>query len=139
MTQDLLILLLPYLSSDDTSALFQLCLTSDVLGCKDNGVQKRGYKILAKIVERRDTAIDAENVLSRLDSLGDELLPAAKKVPSLTIIRSPLIHVSLGSIQSIVLAYSAPSFYCFAYDSIPDTGSGVRYKGAVRENQKRCI
>jgi hypothetical protein len=109
MTQDLLILLLPYLSSDDASSLFELCLTPDVLGCKDNGVQKRGYKILAKIVERGNTAVDAEIVLRRLDSLGDELLPAAKKVASFTIIESPP-YSRFSRIDSIYYACLFPSF-----------------------------
>jgi ribosomal RNA-processing protein 12 len=80
MTQDLLILLLPHLSQANTSALFHLCLSAEVLGCKDNGIQKRGYKILAKIVESEQIEVDAEAVLQMLDELGDGLLPAAKKV-----------------------------------------------------------
>jgi ribosomal RNA-processing protein 12 len=80
MTQDILILLLPYLSFADATALFQTCLSSEVLGSKDNGVQKRGYKILAKLVDNEKVAIDAENILRRLDELAEGLSPAAKKV-----------------------------------------------------------
>ena len=87
MTQDLLILLLPYVLSDDASTLFQLYLTADVLSCKDNGVQKRGYKILAKIVESGKVTMDAEAVLRLLDSLGDGVVSAAKKV--ILILRIP--------------------------------------------------
>lgn len=79
-TQDILILLLPYLSSTDATALFQLCLSAEVLGGKDNGVQKRGYKILAKLVESGKITVDAETVLHTLDELADGLAPAAKKV-----------------------------------------------------------
>lgn len=80
MTQDILILLLPHLSSADANALFQACLSSEVLGNKDNGVQKRGYKILAKLVDIGKVTVDAENILSRLDELAEGLAPAAKKV-----------------------------------------------------------
>lgn len=79
-TQDILILLLPHLAPSDGTALFQLCLSSEVLGCKDNGVQKRGYKILAKLVEGGKVPVDAEPVLRQLDQLVDGLTPAAKKV-----------------------------------------------------------
>lgn len=50
---------------------------------KDNGVQKRGYKILAKLVESGKVSVDAEAILRQLDELADGLAPAAKKVTSL--------------------------------------------------------
>jgi ribosomal RNA-processing protein 12 len=81
-TQDILILLLPYLSSTDATALFQMCLSSDILGGKDNGIQKRGYKILAKLVDSRKITVDAETVLGQLDGFAEGLAPAAKKVSS---------------------------------------------------------
>lgn len=80
MTQDILILLLPYLSSADANALFHTCLSADILGGKDNGVQKRGYKILAKLVDSGKVDVDAESVLGQLDKLGEGLAAAAKKV-----------------------------------------------------------
>jgi ribosomal RNA-processing protein 12 len=89
MTQDLLILLLPYLSSADISTLFHTCLSPDVLTCKDNAVQKRGYKILQRIVDSGKIVVEAESVLRKLDELGDGLMPAAKKVIS------PLVFISL--------------------------------------------
>jgi ribosomal RNA-processing protein 12 len=79
-TQDILILLLPYLSSSDSAGLFHLCLTNDVLGGQDNGVQKRGYKILTKLVESQKVMIDAELTLRQLDEFVTNLTPAAKKV-----------------------------------------------------------
>lgn len=79
-SQDILILLLPYLSSENATGLFQLCLTSEVLGSRDNGVQKRGYKILTKLVESNKVSVDAASVLRTLDELMDGLSAAAKKV-----------------------------------------------------------
>lgn len=79
-TQDILILLLPHLSSADATALFQLCLAPQILGGKDNGVQKRGYKILTKLVEGGRVPLDAEAIIRQLDELSDGLAPAAKKV-----------------------------------------------------------
>ena len=80
VTQDLLLLVLPHLSSVDATALFDLCLQSEVLESKDNGVQKRGYKILAKLVEGQKATVDAEAVIRRLDGMVDGLAAAAKKV-----------------------------------------------------------
>lgn len=79
-SQDILILLLPNLSAVDSQSLFDLMLTSEVLSSKDNGVQKRGYKILAKVVESGKIAVDSEAILRKLDDLTDGLNPAAKKV-----------------------------------------------------------
>lgn len=78
--QDLLVLVLPHLSAADATALFNLCLTSDVLENKDNGVQKRGYKILAKLAESGKVTVDVESVLKGLEGNVDGLAPAAKKV-----------------------------------------------------------
>lgn len=80
MTQDILILLLPYLSQADATALFETCLTPEVLSGKDNGVQKRGYKILAKLMESGKIDVDVGVVLQKLDKLLDGLTSAAKKV-----------------------------------------------------------
>jgi ribosomal RNA-processing protein 12 len=60
--------------------LFDLSLTSDVLTCKDNGVQKRGYKILTKVIESGKVDVDVESTLKKLDELVDGLNVAAKKV-----------------------------------------------------------
>jgi ribosomal RNA-processing protein 12 len=83
MTQDILILLLPSVSSTDATTLFQMCLSSEILGSKDNGVQKRGYKILAKLIESGKVTVDAEPVLSLLNDLAEQLVPAAKKVSAI--------------------------------------------------------
>lgn len=79
-SQDILILLLPHLSEVELRSLFELTLSPDVLNCKDNGVQKRGYKILAKVVESGKLTFDVEPILRKLDDLTEGLTPAAKKV-----------------------------------------------------------
>ena len=80
MTQDILVLVLPYLSNQDASGLYDVILSTEVLANQDNGVQKRGYKILAKLVELGKMSMDVEAVIERLDELSDGLAPAAKKV-----------------------------------------------------------
>ncbi|KAJ6625900.1 armadillo-type protein [Mycena sp. CBHHK59/15] len=79
-TQDLVLLLLPNLSPADGQQLFQLCLSAQVLSAKDNGVQKRGYKILTRLIESGKVTVDAVVVLKQLDEVADGLAPAAKKV-----------------------------------------------------------
>lgn len=85
-TQDILILLLPYLTSADAMALFKLTLTPEVLAGKDSGVQKRAYKILTKLLESKKLTIDPEVVLGKLDEFTDRLAPAAKKVSLLLLL-----------------------------------------------------
>lgn len=80
MSLDLILLTLPYLSSTDANSLFALCLSTEILESKDNAVQKRGYKILGKLIESGKIQIDAQAVLQQLDKLLDGLSSAAKKV-----------------------------------------------------------
>lgn len=88
MSLDLIALTLPYLSSVDAMSLFNLCLSSEILESKENAVQKRGYKILGKLMESSKVQIDAIAVLQQLDNFLDDLLPAAKKVRSYFSFRS---------------------------------------------------
>jgi ribosomal RNA-processing protein 12 len=80
MTLDILVLLLPHLSTQDASELFDAIFSEEVLVSPDNGVQKRGYKILARLAEGGKLPQDAEPLIKRLDELSDRLSPAAKKV-----------------------------------------------------------
>lgn len=80
MTQDILILVLPHLSTQDTSELYNTILSQEVLANQDNGVQKRGYKILGRLIEGGKLTLDAEMLIKQLDELSDGLCPAAKKV-----------------------------------------------------------
>jgi ribosomal RNA-processing protein 12 len=78
--QDILIFLLKNLGPTESTSLFDLCLSPEVLSGKDNGVQKRGYKILTKLVVNGKVPIDAETILRKMDDLTEGLTPAAKKV-----------------------------------------------------------
>ena len=80
MAQDILILLLPYLPRNDSQALFSLCLTQQVLTGKDSGVQKRGYKILTRLIDNDKVEVDIPVVLETTDNFLEGLTPAAKKV-----------------------------------------------------------
>lgn len=80
MTLDLLILVLPHLSTTDGSQLFEMCLTKEITESADNAVQKRGYKILAKLIEHSKAAPESQAVLQKLDTLTGGLSSAAKKV-----------------------------------------------------------
>jgi ribosomal RNA-processing protein 12 len=80
-TQDILILLLPYLSSSEVKELFQFSLSEEVLSSEDNAIQKRGYKILTKLIETEKVPVDdASSILKRLDGLLEGVSQAAKKV-----------------------------------------------------------
>jgi ribosomal RNA-processing protein 12 len=115
MTQDLLILLLPFLDAQDVAALFSTCLAQEVLCHKDNGVQKRGYKILAKLLEKGKAEEDALQTFQRLDELSVGLTPAAKKdrfiLLSLLILRVPSesLHIIPSLIPEAVLGTKEPS------------------------------
>jgi ribosomal RNA-processing protein 12 len=82
MTQDILFFLLPYLSTQNASELFDATFSNEVLVNADNAVQKRGYKILARLVESGKLSLDAEQLFKQLGELSDGLSSAAKKVNS---------------------------------------------------------
>ncbi|OBZ70964.1 Ribosomal RNA-processing protein 12 [Grifola frondosa] len=140
VTQDLLLLVLPHLSSADASALFSLYLGSDVLESKDNGVQKRGYKILAKLVESGKVAVDAESVIQKLEKLLDGLLAAAKKDRlHLLSVLVPLIpptslHLMPSIIPEAVLGTKEPSEKArnAAFDLIVAMGRKMAEGGVVK-------
>ena len=142
MTQDILILLLPYLSSTDASALFEMCLSGDILGSKDNGVQKRGYKILAKLAESGKVDVNPEEVLGKLDELAEGLSSAAKKdrctllallIPMLP---SGAMHVIPSLIPEAVLGTKEPSEKArsAAFDLIVAMGHKMAEGGVVKRN-----
>lgn len=80
MTLDILVLLLPYFSTQDASELFDAIFSEEVLVNPDNAVQKRAYKILARLVEGSKLPIDVERLFKRLDESSDGLSSAAKRV-----------------------------------------------------------
>jgi len=80
MSQDLLQILLPYLGDKDAQTLFELSMMGDVLENKDTGVQKRGYKILGKLVDSGKIEVTPENFIQQLEGRVDGVSAAAKKV-----------------------------------------------------------
>ncbi|KAJ8514385.1 hypothetical protein ONZ45_g8057 [Pleurotus djamor] len=140
MTQDIILLLLPFLSAQDSSALFSICLSTSVLGSKDNGIQKRGYKILAKLVESQKFPVDAEDVLRKLDSATDGLIPAAKKdrfhLLSALVdgIQSTSLHLIPSFIPEAVLGTKEPSEKAreAAFDLIVRMGNKMNQGGIVK-------
>ncbi|KAI0930205.1 hypothetical protein AcV5_006982 [Taiwanofungus camphoratus] len=142
VTQDLLALVLPHLSTVDSTALFNLCLSSEVLENKDNGVQKRGYKILAKLVEGRKATFDAKAVLHLLEKNIDGLAAAAKKdrfhllnqvVPT---IPPAQLHLLLSIIPEAVLGTKEPSEKArnAAFDLIVTMGRKMSDGGVVKRS-----
>ncbi|KAK7035453.1 pre-rRNA processing protein [Paramarasmius palmivorus] len=100
MALDLLLLLLPFLPVSDAAALFQLCLSREILTANSNGVQKRAYKILTKLVEGGKIPIEAEKVLRELDSAADDLTSAAKK-DRFNLLAAILPHMPSSSLHLI--------------------------------------
>ncbi|KAF8628897.1 hypothetical protein AX15_003680 [Amanita polypyramis BW_CC] len=143
MTQDILILLLPYLSSDDDNALFQLCLSEEVLLSKDNGVQKRGYKILAKLVESGKVHVNGvETLFKRLDELLEGVSQAAKKdrfnliTILIPITPSDSLHIIPSLIPEAVLGTKEPSEKArtAAFDLIVAMGKKMGEGGIVKRS-----
>ena len=52
----------------------------DVLENKATGVQKRGYKILSKLVDSEKIEVTPESFIQRLEGKADGVSAAAKKV-----------------------------------------------------------
>ena len=80
MTQDLLQILLPFLGDNDSRILFELSCVEGVLENKDTGVQKRGYKILSKLVDGGKIQVTPGNFIEQLEGKADGVSAAAKKV-----------------------------------------------------------
>ncbi|OAX40112.1 NUC173-domain-containing protein [Rhizopogon vinicolor AM-OR11-026] len=142
MTQDLLILLIPFLDAQDVATLFSTCLAQEVLCHRDNGVQKRGYKILAKLMENGEEEGDALQTFRRLDELSDGLSPAAKKdrfmLLSQLIPRVPResLHVIPSLIPEAVLGTKEPSEKArlAAFELIVAMGQKMSQGGVVKRS-----
>ncbi|CDO72515.1 hypothetical protein BN946_scf184980.g56 [Trametes cinnabarina] len=142
VTQDLLLLILPYLSSEDATELFQLYLRTDVLESRDNGVQKRGYKTLARLVESGKVQIDAAAVFKKLEGLVDGLAAAAKKdrfhllTALVQLIPPESLHLIPSIIPEAVLGTKEPSEKArnAAFDLIVAMGKKTAAGGVVKRN-----
>ncbi|KAF8650444.1 hypothetical protein AX16_005247 [Volvariella volvacea WC 439] len=142
MTQDILIIALPYLSPSSAEDLFRVCLSRSVLAAKDNGVQKRGYKILAKLVESNKISPDALTILKQLDDLLDGMSPAAKKdrffllSALVATIPSTSLHVIPSLIPEAVLGTKEPSEKArvAAFDLVVAMGKKMNEGGIVKKS-----
>ncbi|KAF8200713.1 armadillo-type protein [Pholiota molesta] len=141
-SQDILVLLLPTLSTADSQALFELCLAPEVLSCKDNGVQKRGYKILSKLVDGGKVTVIAEVIIRRLDEMTEGLTAAAKKdrfcllASLIGLLPSTSMHVIPSLIPEAVLGTKEPSEKArtAAFDVILAMGRKMSSGGVVKRN-----
>jgi ribosomal RNA-processing protein 12 len=81
-TQDLLVLLLPYLPLSECKELWGLCVSGAIIGNADGGIQNRGYRILSKLVQggKLGAVLDAEAVLQHLAEGASSVGAAAKRV-----------------------------------------------------------
>lgn len=142
MTQDLLILLLPSLETAEVTSLFHACLTEKVLCCKDNGIQKRGYKLLAKCLSSGKVQVDTLATLQQLDTFVAGLSPAAKKARFVllsllvTEIPSTSMHVIPSLIPEAVLGTKEPSekSRTAAFDLIVAMGRKMSSGGVVKRH-----
>lgn len=142
-TLDLLALLTPFLSQTDAAALFQMCLTPQVLASKDVGVQKRGYKILARLAESGKVLVDAEVVVKELEARADALHAAAKRdrfallaavVPA---IPSTSLHLLPSLIPEAILGTKEPAEKArnAAFDLLVIMGHKMSEGGVVKRGK----
>ncbi|KAI0821663.1 NUC173-domain-containing protein [Trametes gibbosa] len=142
VTQDLLLLVLPYLSTEDATELLSLYLTNEVLESKDNGVQKRGYKTLARLVESGKVEIDAAAIFKTLEGLVDGLSAAAKKdrfhllTVLVQLIPSSSLHIIPSLIPEAVLGTKEPSEKArnVAFDLVVAMGKKMAAGGVVKRD-----
>ncbi|KAJ4483189.1 armadillo-type protein [Lentinula aciculospora] len=139
---DLLLLLLPYLSSSDMTALFQICLSQEVLCAKDNAIQKRVYKTLTKLAESGKITVDSEAVLKELDAISERLTSAAKKdrfnlfAALIPLIPSSAMHLIPPVIPEAVLGTKETSDKArnAAFELIIAMGQKMSQGGVVKRN-----
>ena len=107
-SEDLLLLLLPHLSAADSNALFAMCLSAEMLGHWDGGVQKRCYRWLARLVETGSATIAAEVVLKKLLDESQSVAPAAKRVCRLVRCSVYALIICAGPVYIVRRAPSRP-------------------------------
>ncbi|THH02095.1 hypothetical protein EW026_g741 [Hermanssonia centrifuga] len=129
----------PHTSSGQRSLAVSL---PEVLESRDNAVQKRGYKILGKLLESEEVKIDAQTIFQKLDSLVDGLSPAAKKdrFALLTLllpqIPSSGLHLIPSIIPEAVLGTKEPSEKArnAAFDLVVAMGKKMAEGGVVKRD-----
>jgi ribosomal RNA-processing protein 12 len=157
MAQDLLCILLPFLGDSDSRTLFELSSVEGVLENKDTGVQKRGYKILSKLVDSGKIQVTPENFIQQLEGKVDGVSAAAKKVghrlfsePAPEVLQDRMhllallvnmlpntsLHLLPSLIPEAVLATKEPSEKARieAFDLIVTMGKKMKDGGLVKRN-----
>ncbi|KZV94990.1 hypothetical protein EXIGLDRAFT_611092 [Exidia glandulosa HHB12029] len=142
-TEDLLLLLLPHLSPADSNNLFEMCIAPEMLGHWDGGVQKRCYRLLARLVETGRANIDSEVVLKQLLEQSQSAAAAAKRdrftlfaqlLPGLP---SSSLHMITALIPEAVLGTKEPSekSRSAAFDLLVAMGKKMSEGGVVRRDK----
>lgn len=138
--QDILVVLVPHLSEKDAQLIFTLCLSPELLKSNDNGVQKRAYKVLTKLVQSGKLQLDVEKLFAQMDEVAEDALPAAKKdrMAFLTTLLAKLdrnsLHVIPSLISEPVLGTKEPSEKArtAAFDLIVAMGNKMNEGGTVK-------
>ncbi|KAI5117784.1 hypothetical protein M0805_000427 [Coniferiporia weirii] len=143
--QDILVLLVPHLSAKDAQAVFDLCLSREVLTNADNGVQKRAYKLLGRLIQsgKADVSANAEELYAKMDEVADETLAAAKKdrlallKALLSHLPSNALHVIPSLIPEAVLGTKEPSEKArtAAFELVVALGYKMREGGIVKRHK----
>ncbi|KZS98276.1 NUC173-domain-containing protein [Sistotremastrum niveocremeum HHB9708] len=117
-TQDILLLLLPHLPAKEAASLFDLCLTPEILASKDAGVQKRGYRIVAKLMDSGKVTLDGtrvENSFKLLIEATEKVGAAAKRDRYIFLnalvqqLPTTSLHLILSLIPEAVLGTKEPA------------------------------
>ncbi|KAH7108388.1 NUC173-domain-containing protein [Auriculariales sp. MPI-PUGE-AT-0066] len=142
-TEDLLLLLLSHLSPVDSNALFSICISADMLGHWDGGVQKRCYRILARLVEIGRATIDSETALKQLLDQSQSVAPAAKKdrftlfIQLLPVLPDTSLHMITTLVPEAVLGTKEPSekSRSEAFEFLVAMGQKMAQGGVVRRDK----
>ena len=82
-TLDILLLLIPSLSSASSQKLFEMALSKELMETTDPGIQKRDYRVLSRLVELgvvqgRSTVV--EHVVKRIGETTETVTQGAQRV-----------------------------------------------------------
>ncbi|KAF8515453.1 NUC173-domain-containing protein [Gautieria morchelliformis] len=144
-TQDLLVLLLPYLPLSECKELWGVCASAAIIGNADGGIQKRGYRILSKLVQggKLGAFLDAAAVLQQLAEGADSVGAAAKRDRTallmllLDSLPSTSLHLIPSLIPEAVLATKEPAerTRAAAFDLVVAMGRKMKDGGVVKRHR----
>ncbi len=112
----------------------------ELLKSGDNGVQKRVYKLLTKLVQGGKLHVDVEQLFAQMDGVAEDALPAAKKdrMAFLAALLAQLdrnsLHVIPALVSEAVLGTKEPSEKArsAAFDLIVAMGNKMNEGGTVK-------